>query len=157
MIVNGSVSTNSFIFRNRPMRPTISRLWITALLLTTGLMARSQAPPRTPVPRTPEYTFKIVQMFPHDPQAFTQGFFYHDGFLYEGTGMNGSSSLRKVKLETGEVMQHVDLDQQYFGEGIALVDDRIVQLTWQSGVAFVYNAKDFQLLRRFSYKGEAGG
>src|SRR5215471_9084412 len=114
----------------RPMRTIVSSLCIAALLGATAPVARSQAATPTPAARPPEYTFKIVQMFPHDPQAFTQGLFYHDGFLYEGTGMNGSSSLRKVNLETGEVVQRVDLDQQYFGEGIALVNDRIVQLTW---------------------------
>src|SRR5271168_978872 len=80
----------------------------------------------------PEYTFKIVRAFPHDPAAFTQGLAYRDGFLYEGTGLKGRSSLRKVRLETGEVVQLIDIAPEFFGEGIALLKNEIVQLTWQS-------------------------
>jgi glutamine cyclotransferase len=107
--------------------------------------------------RPPEYTFKVVQAFAHDPNAFTQGLAYADGFLYEGTGLKGRSSLRKVRLETGEIVQRVDLAPEFFGEGITLVKDRVIQLTWQSQVGFVYNLSDFHLLRRFSYSGEGWG
>lgn len=107
--------------------------------------------------RPPEYTFKIVHVFPHDPAAFTQGLVYRDGFLYEGTGLNGRSSLRKVRLETGEVVQHVDLANDFFGEGIAIVKNEIIQLTWQSHVGFVYSLGDFRFLRQFSYPGEGWG
>jgi len=114
----------------------------------------SQAPgPRRP----PEYTFKIIRTFPHDPAAFTQGLVYHDGFFYEGTGLNGRSSLRKVRPETGEVVQHVDLPSEYFGEGIAIVRNKVIQLTWQSHVGFVYSLSDFKLLKQFSYAGEGWG
>jgi glutaminyl-peptide cyclotransferase len=105
----------------------------------------------------PQYTFKIVHTYPHDAQAFTQGLVYHDGFLYEGTGLNGRSSLRKVRLETGEVLQHSDLSPDYFGEGIAILNDQVYQLTWQSQTGFVYKLSDFSLLRRFSYPGEGWG
>lgn len=105
----------------------------------------------------PEYTFKIIHAFPHDSAAFTQGLEYHDGFLYEGTGLEGRSSLRKVRLETGEVIQKADLSSQYFGEGITLLHGQIIQLTWQSHVGFVYDAKDFHLLRQFKYPGEGWG
>jgi glutamine cyclotransferase len=107
--------------------------------------------------RPPEYTFKIVRVFPHDPTAFTQGLVYHDGFLYEGTGLNGRSSLRKVRLETGEVVQHVDLASDFFGEGIAIVKNEVFQLTWQSQVGFVYKLDDFSFVRQFSYPGEGWG
>ncbi|HEV7673664.1 MAG TPA: glutaminyl-peptide cyclotransferase [Candidatus Angelobacter sp.] len=107
--------------------------------------------------RPPEYTFKVVRDHPHDPAAFTQGLVYRDGFLYEGTGLNGRSSLRKVRLETGEVVQHVDLPGEFFGEGIAIVKSEVIQLTWQSHMGFVYNLKDFKLLRQFSYSGEGWG
>jgi len=107
--------------------------------------------------RPPEYTFKVVGTFPHDPDAFTQGLAYRNGFLYEGTGLKGRSSLRKVRLETGEVVQRVDLAPEFFGEGIALLKNEVVELTWQSQVGFVYNLSDFHLLRRFSYPGEGWG
>jgi glutamine cyclotransferase len=108
-------------------------------------------------PRQAEYTFEVVHVFPHDPTAFTQGLEFHAGFLYESTGLNGRSSLRKVRLETGEVVQHVDLSPEFFGEGITLLHDEIYQLTWRSEVGFVYSARDFRLLRRFSYAGEGWG
>jgi len=104
-----------------------------------------------------EYTFKIVRTFPHDPTAFTQGLAYRDGFLYEGTGLKGQSSLRKIRLETGAVVQRVDLAPEFFGEGITLLKNEVVQLTWQSQTGFVYNVSDFRLLRRFSYPGEGWG
>ena len=77
-----------------------------------------------------EYTFKIVKAFPHDRTAFTQGLAYRDGFLYEGTGLNGRSSLRKVRLQTGEVVREVELTSEFFGEGITLIKNQIVQLAW---------------------------
>jgi len=76
------------------------------------------------VRRPPEYTFKVIRDYPHDQEAFTQGLVYLDGFLYEGTGLNGQSSLRKVRLETGEAVQHVDLPPEFFGEGIAIVKNK---------------------------------
>jgi len=106
---------------------------------------------------TSEYSFKIVHVFPHDPTAFTQGLAWHNGFLYEGTGLKGRSSLRKVRLESGEVIQRIDLAPEYFGEGIAFYKSEIVQLTWLSQTGFVYDGSDFRLLRQFSYKGEGWG
>ncbi len=107
--------------------------------------------------RVPEYTFEVIRTFPHDPRAFTQGLVFHNGFLYEGTGLKGRSSLRKVRLETGEILQRVDLAPEIFGEGITIVKNEVVQLTWQSEEGFVYNLSDFRLLRRFTYKGEGWG
>jgi glutaminyl-peptide cyclotransferase len=122
-------------------------------LMTFGQGARQRKQDAT----TPEYTFKIVHAYPHDSQAFTQGLAYRDGFLYESTGLNGRSSLRKVRLETGEVLQQVDLSPELFGEGIGILRDQIVQLTWKSQLGFVYNLKDFRLLRQFPYTGEGWG
>ncbi|MGA9981801.1 MAG: glutaminyl-peptide cyclotransferase [Candidatus Sulfotelmatobacter sp.] len=136
------------------------RLAIVFLLaaLTPLLGQSSQQSSQQPhTARPPEYTFKLVQVFPHDPAAFTQGLAYRDGFLYEGTGLNGRSSLRKVRLETGELVQRVDLSSEFFGEGIALLRNEVVQLTWQSQTGFVYNLSDFRLLRRFTYSGEGWG
>jgi glutaminyl-peptide cyclotransferase len=105
----------------------------------------------------PEYSFAVVHVFPHDPAAYTQGLAYRDGFLYEGTGLNGRSSLRKVRLETGEVLQQINLGSELFGEGITLVGGRVLQLTWKSGTGFEYDLKDFRLLRKFAYSGEGWG
>jgi len=125
--------------------------------LPVSLQAQTTANSKRPISRTPEYTFRIIHSYPHDPNAFTQGLFYRDGYLYEGTGLTGHSSLRKVRLETGEVLQQIDLPPEYFGEGIALYKNQIIQLTWLSHTGFVYEANDFHLLREFSYKGEGWG
>ena len=117
----------------------------------------SGQPARAAGSQPPEYTFKIVRDYPHDPAAFTQGLVYHDGFLYEGTGLNGQSQLRKVRLETGEVLQHVDLSREYFGEGIAIVKNKVIQVTWQSHIGFVYDFTRLQVRRQFSYPGEGWG
>ena len=127
------------------------------LVFLAAALSLAQSSPPPHAPRPPEYTFQIVRTFPHDPTAFTQGLEYRDGCLYEGTGLNGRSSLRKIRLETGEVLQRVDLPPEFFGEGITLVKNEIFELTWQSHIGFVYNAADFHLLRRFSYSGEGWG
>jgi glutaminyl-peptide cyclotransferase len=116
-----------------------------------------QTSPRASSNASPEYTFTVVHVFPHDTSAYTQGLAYRDGFLYEGTGRNGQSSLRKVRLETGEVVQRVNLGSEFFGEGIAIVKGEVFQLTWKSGVGFVYDVNDFRLLRKVSYAGEGWG
>ncbi len=102
-------------------------------------------------------SYHVVNTYPHDSQAFTQGLFYNQGFLYEGTGLYGESSLRKVELTTGKVLQKVLLAQRYFGEGIALWQNRIVQLTWKSQVGFVYNQETFNQEREFTYPTEGWG
>jgi glutamine cyclotransferase len=105
----------------------------------------------------PVYGFVVKHTYPHDPQAFTQGLFFRDGQLYETTGRKGTSSLRKVDLKTGKVVQKKDLADEYFGEGSAAVGDTIVGLTWQSNVGFLFDAKTFALKGRFNYKGEGWG
>jgi glutamine cyclotransferase len=101
--------------------------------------------------------YRVVRVFPHDPQAFTQGLAYFDGLLYEGTGLIGRSSIRKVRLENGEVLQIQKIDPQYFGEGIAVVGDRLFSLTWQSGVGFIYDRATFLRTGTFTYRGEGWG
>jgi glutaminyl-peptide cyclotransferase len=135
--------------------PLKSLKFALALLLTALLFGESA--PQAQSTRTPEYTFKIIQAYPHDRTAFTQGLAYREGFLYEGTGLNGRSSLRKVRLETGDVVQELDLKADLFGEGITLLKNEIFQLTWRSQIGFVYNLSDFRLLRWFSYSGEGWG
>ena len=105
----------------------------------------------------PEYTYRVVHVFPHDTSAFTQGLAYRNGFLYEGTGLNGRSSLRKVRLETGEIVAKTDLPSEFFGEGITLFGNEIIQLTWVSHKGFVYNLDDFSRKASFSYAGEGWG
>ncbi len=105
----------------------------------------------------PVYGYEVVKVYPHDPKAFTQGLFYHDGFLYEGTGQNGASSLRKVELETGKVVQKWANPPEDFGEGIALVSGKIYQLTWQQQICRVFDAKTLKVLKEMSYQGEGWG
>ena len=123
------------------------------IFIAATLMAASQRPPE----RLPVYGYRVVRTYPHDSKAFTQGLQYVDGFLYEGTGLNGSSSLRKVRLETGEVVQRRDVARAYFGEGITVWKTDLIQLTWQSNVAFVYDSRTFAPRRTFTYKGEGWG
>jgi glutamine cyclotransferase len=104
-----------------------------------------------------QYTYKIVNTYPHDPTAFTQGLVFEGGQLYEGTGIEGQSSLREVELASGKVLRQVDLPPEFFGEGITVLDDRLYQLTWQNKIGFIYDRKDFRLLSRFGYSGEGWG
>ena len=97
------------------------------------------------------YTYKIINTFPHDKGAYTQGLEFYNGFLYEGTGRKGSSSIRKVELKTGKVLQRKDLDEQYFGEGITIFKNKLYQLTWQSGIGFVYDLNTFEQEKIFKY------
>jgi glutamine cyclotransferase len=106
---------------------------------------------------TPVYDYKIVKVFPHDPEAFTQGLVFHQGALYEGTGLSGKSTLRKVDPKTGRILKMVQLPDQYFGEGITLWEDKIIQLTWRSGVGLVYDRETFRLLKRFNFFTEGWG
>ena len=121
------------------------------------------APPPEPPPPPPEpappavFGYRVVQEFPHDPQAFTQGLFFHEGFLYESTGLRGESTLRRVALETGEVLEERRLLPQFFGEGATLAGDFIFQLTWEAGIGFVYTRDQFRLVREFRYSGEGWG
>jgi glutamine cyclotransferase len=111
----------------------------------------------TQAPRIPVYGYKIVKTYPHDPYAFTQGLVYENGVLYEGTGLYGQSTLRMVELETGQVLKLRRLDPRYFGEGITIWKNRIVQLTWQEKTGFVYDKASFDLLKEFSYTTEGWG
>lgn len=105
------------------------------------------------LPKVPQYyNFKVVNEFPHDPEGFTQGLEYHNGVLYESTGQyDGKSSLRRVDLKTGQVQYKITLGNQYFGEGMTIVDNRIIQLTWRENVAFVYDLQTFAKIGEFSY------
>jgi glutamine cyclotransferase len=101
--------------------------------------------------------YRVVHTYPHDPQAYTQGLVYEDGYLYESTGLNGRSSLRMVDLETGRVLQRADVPEKYFAEGLTDWGSTLIQLTWQSHIAFVYDRFSFRQLRTFNYSGEGWG
>ena len=103
------------------------------------------------------YTYFIINTYPHDTSAFTEGLVYSGGFLYESTGLNGASSLRREDLTSGKVLQEYFLPEQYFGEGIAIVNNEIIQLTWQSHIGFIYDKTTFALLGNFSYPTEGWG
>ena len=123
------------------------------LLLCALALAAYACAPASPAD-TPQYTYEIVHAYPHDRTAFTEGLFYLDGFLYESTGLEGQSTVRKVRVETGEVVQRHDLPGEYFGEGIINWKDRLIQLTYKTQVGFVYNLASFATERQFSYPGE---
>ena len=105
----------------------------------------------------PIYTYKVINIYPHDPGAFTEGLVFLDGALLESTGLNGQSSLRKVDLKTGSVLKRVEVPAQYFAEGLAVLGDKLFQLTWQNHKGFVYDLESFQLEKEFTYDGEGWG
>lgn len=101
--------------------------------------------------------FVVINVHPHNSNFFTQGLVFENGFLYEGTGIRGKSALYKIKPGTGEILQTHKLSKEFFGEGITIYKDKIIQLTWQSRAGFVYDKKSFKLLRKFSYPTEGWG
>lgn len=123
----------------------------------------SNTTPKTNSGPVPVYSYDIVKTYPHDGKAFTQGLVFYNGVFYEGTGGSKArgddffSSLRKVEIETGKVLQKSDLAPDYFGEGITIFNDKIYQITWQEHTAFVYDLNSFNLLQKFSYSGEGWG
>jgi len=102
----------------------------------------------------PVYGYEVVHTYPHDPSAFTEGLFYLNGYLYESTGLEAHSTIRKVRLETGAIIQKVDIPPEYFGEGIVAWGGHLISLTWKSQLGFVFDLATFKLQREFSYTGE---
>jgi len=127
-----------------------SLLLAVTLAIVTLNMASCQSTVKTLSP-------EIINVYPHDSDAFTQGLLHYDGKLYESTGLNGASSLREVELETGKVLRLFPLDDKYFAEGLERIDDKLIQITWQSGVAFLYDLKTFQREQVFNYEGQGWG
>jgi glutaminyl-peptide cyclotransferase len=119
-----------------------------------GFAAWQQAPAGA---KLPVYGYQVVRSYPHDPKAFTQGLQYVDGYLYEGTGQVGQSSIRKVELETGRVVQKREVPPPHFGEGITVWKNELIELTWQTNVAFVYDKNTFEPRRTYKYLGEGWG
>jgi glutaminyl-peptide cyclotransferase len=131
--------------------PTLAILTDTPVPLPTRIAASPTEKPIT------IYTYKIRNIYPHDRDAFTQGLVFQDGIFYEGTGLVGRSTLRQVDPETGAILKLYALPAQYFGEGIAILGNKLFQLTWRSRVGFVYDKDSFQLLRSFNYPSEGWG
>jgi glutamine cyclotransferase len=124
--------------------------FVSMLLVSVSGAAATQS-------ETPVYTYRVVAKYPHDPNAFTQGLIYEDGFLYESTGLNGQSSVRKVRLETGEVLQKLDLPAAVFGEGLTERGNQLLVLTWTSNIGYVLDRAGFAVKGTFSYPGEGWG
>lgn len=143
-------------------KPLWLLIFIPLLIIGAVILIRVLDKPREvrsslPEELTPRMTYAVVNSYPHDPRAFTQGLVYHKGYLYESTGLYGESSLRKVDLETGKVLQQVDLPAEYFAEGLVIYEDQLVQLTWREKVGFVYDLEDFSIIRQFTYQTQGWG
>jgi glutamine cyclotransferase len=152
------------MWRSMSVRLSLLALLSSSLVVACGssspapeAAAPATAQVATAKPVVEQFGYEIVRSYPHDPMSFTQGLTIVDGHLYEGTGLYGQSSLRRVDLQTGAALQQTALEGRFFGEGIAVVGDRIVQLTYQTGVGFVYDRKTFAKLKEFKYKGEGWG
>ena len=126
-------------------------------LLPTSVLSDTVNGNQQPESNIKQYTYEVVNVYPHDPTAFTQGLIYQDGYLYESTGLNGRSSLRKIELKTGKVLKKRNINRKYFGEGLASDDSYLVQLSWRAGTGFVYNRDTFALEKTFNYPGEGWG
>jgi len=123
----------------------------------TSTLTPKPTPTGTPTPAAHTFTYKVINAYPHDRNAFTQGLVFESGVLYEGTGLRGHSTLRRVELASGDVLQIRKLPDRFWGEGITIFGERIIQLTWQSGVGFVYDKNSFELLEEFHYPTEGWG
>jgi glutamine cyclotransferase len=143
------INTQSLTLGNNQIRATA---WLDGQRQTAsvGIRIKSSKPPR-------RMGYRVIQTYPHDKEAYTQGLFYYNGYLIESTGQKGSSSLRRVELKTGKVLQSVNLHQKYFGEGTTLYNGEIYQLTWTSRKGFVYDPENFNLIREFDYLTQGWG
>lgn len=142
-------------------------IWVGLILISNAILfqplsdAQEQAKAFWPQPldanRPPQFFCRIIHSYPHDPDAFTQGLIFSDGYFFEGTGLKGRSSLRKVEPMTGRVIKIKPLPAPYFGEGIARLNNRLIQLTWKSGAVFSYDADSFQTVDTFHWPREGWG
>lgn len=130
---------------------------VVSVLPTPTPVAASPLPQPTAAAAIPRYTYEVITAFPHDPGAFTQGLLFDQGQLYESTGLKGASSIRRVDLQTGEVLARQPLTDTYFGEGIVIVGDNLYQLTWQERTGFIYDKATFTQKGQFSYPTEGWG
>jgi glutaminyl-peptide cyclotransferase len=146
------VQQTGFSLKRRITFALLSIAMVAGFYLGTGGAPQTQPPVQVAV-----YGYQVVNEYPHDQTAFTQGLVFRDGFLYESTGLNGRSTLRKVRLETGEVLEQVMLGPQFFGEGLTDWHDELLQLTWRSNLGFVYDVSTLEAKRTFPITGEGWG
>jgi glutamine cyclotransferase len=137
--------------------PGLARLVLAGRLLGRILLAGIVCATAPALAQVPVQNVEVVNTYPHDPTAFTQGLVFHDGQLFEGTGRNGESSLRKVELATGAVQQRAMLPVQHFGEGITILDDKVYQLTWQTHLGVIYDVASLKQVQSFYLPGEGWG
>ncbi len=152
LLCRGSGSARATRGRLESLLPPVLGWIVAVIALVATLIAPAGASAAAPTS-----TYLVLQRFPHDASAFTEGLVYADGVLYESTGLNGASTLRKVDLETGAVLASMPIADQYFGEGLTLFDGRLYQLTWQSQIGFVYDPGCFCQTGQFTYTGEGWG
>ncbi len=143
-VSNGKITLNSPTLGNKLIKATINYEDGASVETTKKIQLLAAASPDI-------YTYEILNTYPHDPSAYTQGLEFANGTLYESTGKKGASTLRKVNFETGEVLQKIDLDKSVFGEGITLLNNQLYQLTWQSGLGYVYDPNSLEKKNNFSY------
>jgi glutaminyl-peptide cyclotransferase len=139
------------------LSPLLSSLSVSLRCLLLFFLLAGALPSVSLAAEAPVFQAEVVNTFPHDSNAFTQGLIAIDGQLYEGTGRKGQSSLRLVELESGEMLKRRNLSNRYFGEGITLLNDKIYQLTWRSQLGFIYERESFELLKSFFLPGEGWG
>lgn len=137
-------------------------IWLLFLSFTQFAYSENTSPLnhpdfKAPVRPVATYSYKIIKTYPHDTKSFTQGLVFDKGFIYEGSGGLGNSTLRKIKPDTGMVLLSYKLPDSLFGEGITVLGDKIFQLTWRSRIGFVYDKRDFKLLKTFHYNTEGWG
>ena len=140
----------------------MKRQHLAIILITSAIITASSLTlillTSTPVDPEPlHYTYNVVNVYPHNETAFTQGLVFEDGFLYESTGLYGQSTLRRIELETSNIIQLQSLPNQIFGEGITILENKIIQLTWKAGKGFVYEKNSFELIQEFEYSTEGWG
>lgn len=133
--------------------------WSTVVFILALFLLRIDSNPESfnECPDSTGYDWRVVKVFPHDPDAFTQGLIYRDGYLYESTGRKGKSSLRKIQPETGEIIQQIKVESEYFAEGLTDWNEQLIQLTLDSGIGFVYDLLTFEREKTFQVTGEGWG
>lgn len=142
---------------NRPFRRGLTLAFLVAMIGIGCKSTAKHAVNAGSMPGSPNAGYEIVKEYPHDPQAYTQGLLFAGGNLIESTGRAGQSTLRRVELQTGKILERVDIPRPYFAEGLALLNGKLYQLTWQHGVGFIYDAATFAKLGEFKYSGEGWG